>query len=96
MYLCGHPGTGKTSSLNQILAGLRKDAQRGKANEFQLYMYNAMTYTDVRSFALSLLQDVTERKTGIRVDRLSRAQVDDDEVSILVAKALSGKAQLTK
>ena len=26
-------------------------------------MYNAMTYTDVKNFALSLLQDVTERKT---------------------------------
>jgi len=64
MYLCGHPGTGKTSLLNQILQSLRKDSHRGKADEFQLFMYNAMTFTDVRSFALSLLQDVTEKKTG--------------------------------
>jgi len=55
MYLCGHPGTGKTSSLNQILSKLRKDSRAGKVPQFQLYMYNAMTFTDVRSFALSLL-----------------------------------------
>jgi Cdc6-like AAA superfamily ATPase len=25
MYLCGHPGTGKTSLLNQVIAGLREE-----------------------------------------------------------------------
>jgi Cdc6-like AAA superfamily ATPase len=64
MYLCGHPGTGKTSTLNQILQTLRNESLLGESDEFQLYMYNAMTFTDVRSFALSLLQDVTEKKTG--------------------------------
>ena len=93
MYLCGHPGTGKTSSLNQILSSLRHMARKDKADEFQLYMYNAMTFTDVRSFALSLLQDVTERKTDQQVNRLSRTQVDDEEVSLLVAKALCGKTR---
>lgn len=91
MYLCGHPGTGKTSSLNQILAKLRRAQSRGKVNEFQLFMYNAMTFTDVRSFALSLLQELTEKKTGEVVQRLSRSSVDDEEVSLLVAQALSGK-----
>ena len=55
MYLCGHPGTGKTSSLNQILSRLRRAGDKGKIGEFQLFMFNAMTFTDVRSFALSLL-----------------------------------------
>ena len=72
MYLCGHPGTGKTSSLNQVLQSLRKAALRNRVNEFQLFMYNAMTYTDVKNFALSLLQDVTQIKTGVTVDRLNR------------------------
>ena len=72
MYLCGHPGTGKSSSLNQILAKLRRDAAKGKIKEFQLFMFNAMPFTDVRSFALSLLQEVTENKTGTQVERLSR------------------------
>ena len=90
MYLCGHPGTGKTSSLNQILSKLRKAAAKGKANEFQLYMYNAMAFVDVRSFSLSLLQEVTEKKTGVPVQRLSRQAYDDEDLSLLVAKTLSG------
>ena len=96
MYLCGHPGTGKTSSLNQVLQSLRKASHNGKVDEFQLYMYNAMTFTDVRNFALSLLQDVTEKKTGLEVDRLNRQSVDDEELSLLVAKALSGKSRVPK
>lgn len=27
MYLCGHPGTGKTSSLNAVLADMRKKGE---------------------------------------------------------------------
>ena len=69
MYLCGHPGTGKTSSLNQILQGLRRDSQEGQVKEFQLFMYNAMPFTDVKSFALSLLRDVIETKTGVETER---------------------------
>ena len=57
-------------------------------------MYNAMTFTDVRSFALSLLQELTEKKTGVVAQRLSRSSVDDDDVSLLVAKALSGKQSI--
>ena len=72
MYLCGHPGTGKTSSLNQVLQQLRAAASDGRVNQFELFMYNAMTFTDVKNFALSLLQDVTETKTGVAVDRLNR------------------------
>ena len=59
-------------------------------------MYNAMTFTDVKNFALSLLQDVTEKKTGQAVDRLNRQSVDDEELSLLVAKALSGKSRSNK
>ena len=49
MYLCGHPGTGKTSLLNQVLA---------KTKDFELFMYNAMTYSDVKSFCLTLHADL--------------------------------------
>ena len=59
-------------------------------------MYNAMTYTDVRNFSLSLLQDVTEKKTGVAVDRLNRQSVDDEELSLLVAKVLAGKSKPSK
>ena len=65
MYLCGHPGTGKTSLLNQVIARLKR--QKGKEEaipQFELYLYNAMTYNDVKSFGITLHADVMERFTG--------------------------------
>ena len=59
MYLCGHPGTGKTSCLNIILSKMQKANNDEKLPDFELFMYNAMAFTDVKSFAISLLQDVT-------------------------------------
>ncbi len=44
MYLCGHPGTGKTSLLNQVLSFM----EHKKKEVFELFTYNAMTYSDVR------------------------------------------------
>ena len=52
MYLCGHPGTGKTSLLNQVIAQLSHDED---VRKFELFQYNAMTYNDVRTFGLTLL-----------------------------------------
>lgn len=69
MYLCGHPGTGKTSLLNQVIAQMSNDEE---VSEFELFQYNAMTYSDVRSFGLTLLCDLNERRTGLAEDRLSR------------------------
>ena len=93
MYLCGHPGTGKSSSLNHVLQQLRRDGRKGKIDEYQLFMYNAMAYTDVKNFTLSLLQEATEKKTGEHVSRLSRQAYDDEELAMKVAKVLSGKAK---
>jgi broad-specificity NMP kinase len=52
MYLCGMPGTGKTSALNSVLATLHKD------RPFELLMYNAMTYSDVKNFGITLYKDL--------------------------------------
>ena len=65
MYLCGHPGTGKTSLLNQVIARLKKQQEDEEAiPQFELYLYNAMTYNDVKSFGITLHADVMERFTG--------------------------------
>lgn len=87
MYLCGHPGTGKTSLLNQVLANLKQ-----KDCTFELFMYNAMTYSDVRSFAITLHQDITERLTGKECKRIGRNTIDDEDAADLVARALIGTA----
>ena len=89
MYLCGHPGTGKTSCLNIILHKMQKAVKNGNLAEFELFMYNAMTFTDVKSFALTLLQDVTQAKLHEETNRVDRSKYDNEELSIKVAKALS-------
>jgi Cdc6-like AAA superfamily ATPase len=63
--------------------------RRGSLKDFELFMFNAMTFMNGKSFALSLLQDITEKKTGLDTARLSKQSVDEEEVSELVAKALS-------
>ena len=67
MYLCGHPGTGKTSLLNQVISRLKKDETIA---QFELYLYNAMTYNDVKSFGITLHADVMERITKQEPKRL--------------------------
>lgn len=52
MYLCGLPGTGKTSALNMVLAKIHKQSP------FELFMYNAMTYSDVKNFGITLHKDL--------------------------------------
>lgn len=49
LYLCGHPGTGKTSTLNYVLSNLVS----GEANplrKLKVDMYNAMSFKDCKSF----------------------------------------------
>ena len=60
-------------------------------------MFNAMTFTDVKSFALSLLQEVTEKKCEMQTSRIERNKIDTEELSKKVAKALSmGNDQKSK
>ena len=58
MYLCGHPGTGKTSTLNFVLSNfVSGDIQAKLLNNLQVSMYNAMTFKDVKSFCFQFLED---------------------------------------
>jgi Cdc6-like AAA superfamily ATPase len=58
MYLCGHPGTGKTSTLNFVLSSfVSGDIQAKLLNNLQVSMYNAMTFKDVKSFCFQFLED---------------------------------------
>jgi len=76
MYLCGHPGTGKTSSLNLVLEKMRAE----KDQDFYLFMFNAMTYQDVKTFLIILQQDLTKAITGKESKRLNRQDYSDEEI----------------
>lgn len=81
MYLCGHPGTGKTSSLNYVLSELRKVPEI----KFEPLLFNAMTYCDVKSFSLVLHQDLHEKFLGEKPKRIiSRSSVDDEDMAEII------------
>jgi len=52
--LCGHPGTGKTSSLNHVL---KSDAFQGA--EMAVFKYNAMRFANVMIFGRKLYVDLS-------------------------------------
>jgi Cdc6-like AAA superfamily ATPase len=59
MYLCGHPGTGKTSTLNFVLSGfVSGNIKSNLLNRLTVQMYNAMSFSDVKSFSFQLLDDL--------------------------------------
>lgn len=84
MYLCGHPGTGKTSALNQVLSTVHKESE----GEFELFMYNAMTYNDVKNFGITLYKDLCDRFSNTKTQRLNRADYDMEDIGFIIAKAL--------
>ena len=80
MYLCGHPGTGKTSSLNLVLSKLKEKMVQEKATSIEVFQYNAMTYRDMKSFTGQLIEDVHKRLTGQDLN-VNRQNIDDEKIS---------------
>lgn len=65
MYLCGHPGTGKTSTLNYVLSNfVSGNIKANLIHQLSVSMYNAMTYRDVKQFCFQLLDDLSLKLTG--------------------------------
>ena len=85
MYLCGHPGTGKTSSLNYVLAQLRQEG----IHDFKPLMFNAMTYFDVKSFAFKLHEMLHEEFLGEAPKRKLRLEhMDDEDMAYTIGRLL--------
>ena len=76
MYLCGHPGTGKTSSLNSCLAQLREENNF----KFKPILFNAMDFRDVKNFGIVLYQKLHETFFGSTPTALKR-DLDDEELA---------------
>lgn len=63
LYVCGHPGQGKTAVLNQVLFdyfGEMDSSLGGISDELYILKYNAMRYTNSLQFAQSLSQDLAQ------------------------------------
>jgi Cdc6-like AAA superfamily ATPase len=90
MYLCGHPGTGKTSSLNVVLEKLKL-----KDQPFHLLMFNAMTFKDAKSFMIVLLKELESRLHTSEKKLLQRKNLTDDELAKKIAKTLRQLSEKT-
>lgn len=102
LYLCGHPGTGKTSTLNYVLSGFKSgNIGANLLYKLSVHMYNAMSFRDVKSFCFQLLEDLSLQLTGKpfasdKSKELKKKDIDDDEVSNMVARMLSHQPDSTK
>lgn len=85
MYLCGHPGTGKTSSLNSILSQMQTD----NPDNFKPFLFNAMTYPDVKSFSIILYEKIYESYYGeLPKKRIDRDKLDDEDIACKIEMLL--------
>jgi Cdc6-like AAA superfamily ATPase len=90
MYLCGHPGTGKTSSLNHVLSMMRADVK------FEPLLFNAMTYPDVKSFTLVLYEQLHQQFFGEPAKRKLKRTDDDEDIAYAIERLLVRITQTQK
>jgi Cdc6-like AAA superfamily ATPase len=91
MYLCGHPGTGKTSTLHKVLSIVNTNERCEPIFEnLEIFLYNAMSFKDVKRYCQKLLADLTERLTGSELndDIIRDKSVDEDDLAHMIAKVL--------
>ena len=83
MYLCGHPGTGKTSTLNYVLSSfVSGDIKANLLSKLEVLMYNAMTFKDVKAFCFQVLDDLAEKESrDHKRGTFKKGEFDDDEVA---------------
>ena len=99
MYLCGHPGTGKTSTLHKVLATLKANERHESIYEnLDIFLYNAMSFKDVKRFCIRLLSDLTEKLVGEVIDdeHFKDKKYDEEDLSLKIAKVLQNKSKFTK
>ncbi len=58
LYVCGHPGTGKTSVINSIVKGLSRENEEVPVEEqVIIFNYNGMTFSNLKEFAIRMMLD---------------------------------------
>ena len=60
MYVCGHPGTGKSSIIRVILKEFEEEMMKNSKlkEELQIFNYNGMIFKKLYDFSLQLIKDI--------------------------------------
>jgi cell division control protein 6 len=95
LYLCGHPGTGKTSTLNLVLQEIKQDVPKTLLNPVEVFQHNAMTYHDVKTYEFQILKELHLRK-GTTLEKLNRSELDEEDLSSLIARTLRANPNVHK
>lgn len=86
MYLCGHPGTGKTSSLNSVLS----EVQSNGKYRFKPLLFNAMAFPDVKCFAIQLYERLHEAYYNEPPRRqMNRQNHDEEDMADMLERLLT-------
>ncbi len=89
LYICGQPGTGKTSSLNEVLGDITSTVDVKTCSSVQIFKFNAMTYTDVTQFAIHLHKTVMEKLSKGKVSAITKSGYSDEAIAEKASSALS-------
>ena len=103
MYLCGHPGTGKTSTLHLVLSKFKNQSSPNYKVEgsMMIKLYNAMTFKDVKKYCQRLYMDLTLDLTGEEVDeervfKSSKTKLMEEDIAHMIAKTLRNRSDMIK
>lgn len=104
LYVCGHPGQGKTAVLNQVLFDVFGDLDSslgGISEELYILKYNAMRYGNAVQFAQSLSQDLAqlidfEYRRGVKPIKTLRKRPYQQQLMTTGGKEYNGTKSMSK
>lgn len=66
-------------------------------NKIEVFVHNAMTYHDVKSYKIQLHTELSTRLSGSQQKgKINRSEINDDELSNLIAKVLRASPNIHK
>lgn len=82
MYVCGHPGTGKSSIIRVILKELDKQMEEDSEfrNSFTIFNYNGMIFKKLYDFSTELIKDIRSKLFGKSSKNLESQLKQTDDV----------------
>lgn len=85
MYVCGHPGTGKSSIIRVILSELEKRQQEDAEyrSSLMIFNYNGMIFKKLFDFSTELIKDIRAKLYGKKSKNIeSKLKQTDDVIDL--------------